>query len=186
MVFEAVLQLLHDFGFFGVVLPFLLIFSIFYAILSKTRVLGDPKEDPWVKGTVTVISMVVSFLVISYTPVVNALQTLIPQAAFLLVVLMLFLMMVAFIVPDFQTGDFLKNKWIIGIIGIIMLVIFLAIVGVSVGGEIPALHGLANVLLGNVPLQLTEGAINMLIAFAIIIGIPLVVVAMLVYSGKNN
>lgn len=182
MVFEAVLQLLADFGFFRVVLPFLLIFAIFYAVLLKTGVLGRPEEDPWTKGIAGVIAMVVAFFVISYTPVVDALATLLPQASFLLIVLMLFLMMMAFIVPDW--GDIAEKKWLVGLAAIVLIIIFLALVGASVGEDIPWLYGFAQAMTGAI--ELTPELVNLLIGFGIVIGVPILVMALIIWGAKKD
>ena len=96
---DNALILLQQFGFFRVILPFLLIWGIFYAILLKTKVLGDPAEQQ-VKNIAGVIATVAGFLFITYTPVVEAIAILLPQASFLLVVALLVLMTLAFIIPN--------------------------------------------------------------------------------------
>jgi hypothetical protein len=42
-VFEGVLVFFQDIGMYTVVLPFLLVFTLVYALLDKTRVLGIEK-----------------------------------------------------------------------------------------------------------------------------------------------
>src|SRR3989344_34018 len=121
---DSVLSLLTDFGFFRVVLPFLLIFAIFYAIILKTGVLGK-ESDSWEKPTASIISLVAAFLVIAYSPVVNALTVLIPQASFLLVIALLVLMLFTFI--GFQPTDMFgkPSKWMLVIV-IPLIIIFVA------------------------------------------------------------
>ena len=83
---------MSEFGFFRVVTPFLLIFALMYGILLHTKVLGDVTENAWVRNVAAIISLATAFLVISYTPVVDALSVLIPQASFLLVVVLFLIM----------------------------------------------------------------------------------------------
>jgi len=182
MVFEAVIQLLQDFGFFRVVLPFLLVFALFYAVLLKTKILGDP-DQPWTKNITAIISMVAAFLVIIYTPVVDALTTLIPQASFLLVIIMLLLMLVAFIVPSWGKAVEEPKWWLWIPIGVLVL-IFIAIAGFSVGPEIPWLYGISQFFMGT--FDVGPDAMNLLIGFAVIIGIPLIIIAMIVMGGKGK
>lgn len=184
MVFEAVIQLLQDFGFFRVVLPFLLIFAVFYGILLKTKILGEPDEAR-TRTIASIIAFVVAFLVIAYTPVVDALATLLPQASFLLVVIMLFLMLLAFIVPKWET-NLAENPWWWGIAAIVLIIIFLIIVGTSVGENVPVLHGFAQFMIGAIPVELTAEAINVLIGLAIVIGIPLLVIALIMIAGREK
>lgn len=184
MVFEAIIQLLQDFGFFRVVLPFLLIFALFYALLNKTGVLGQP-NDPWTRSVSTIIALVAAFLVIAYTPVVDALATLIPQASFLLVLIMLLLMIIAFIVPSW--GKAIEEpKWWLWIPVFLLVLIFVAMAGYSVGPNIPWLYGLTQFFMGAIPVELTEDAMNMLIGFAVVIAIPLIVIAIIILGGKET
>ena len=184
MVFEAVIQLLQDFGFFAIILPFLLIFALFYAVILKTKILGDPGEAR-TRTIATVIAMAAAFMVIVYTPVVNALATLVPQASFLLVVAMLFLMLLAFIVPNWETG-LAKNKLWWGFAAVALFIVFLVLLGVSLGESVPSLYAFAQFMMGRIPLELTADAINLIIGFAVILGVPLLVIAMIVLSGRGG
>ncbi len=183
MVFEAVLELLANFGFFRVVLPFLLIFALVYGVILKTKLLGEEKVA---KGIASIIALSMAFFVIAYTPVVDALATIIPQASFLLVIVLMLLMVVALAFPtafDAFTG---KPSWVLGIIGIIFVVIFLGITGYAVGDKIPALFSFSKFLMGAIPLELTPETINLLIGFGIIIGIPVIIMAIVMWpKGKE-
>ena len=57
--FEGLAQILDTYGLTDVLLPFLLIFVIFYAILQKTKILGDTK-----KNLNIVVAIVVALLVV--------------------------------------------------------------------------------------------------------------------------
>jgi len=179
-----VMTLLDQFGFFRVVLPFLLIFSLFYAILMKTKVLGEPK-DPWMKSVPAIISMAAAFFVISSTPVVNVLLALMPQASFMLVIALFLMMIITFVGGGDTLTGLTKNKWVIGSIGIILIVVFLGIVG-SATPNIPILSGLAQALMGNLALpELTAEAVSTVIAILVIFGIPAIIIG-LVITSKNT
>ncbi len=172
---DNVIYLLQQFGFFRVVLPFLLVFAIMYAVLVKTKVLGDPATSAIAKNASAIIAFVAAFFFIAYTPVVDALAVLIPQASFLLVVALLVLMMIAFVWPGYGTAA--PNPWVWGIFLLVIVGIFVAIVGASVGENIPILGGLAKALAGEV--ELTQEQVSFLVGLIIIIGIPLLIVWML-------
>lgn len=182
-LFAAPMQLLANFGFFRVVLPFLLIFALIYGVIIKTKVLG---EEKMAKGVAAIIAMSVAFFVIIYTPVVNALAVLIPQASFLLVVVLMLLMMLAMIFPQFF--DYFKEKpsWILGVIALVFIVIFLGITGYAVGDSVPWLNTFSKLLMGAIPLELTPETINLLIGFGIILGIPIIILAIVMWpKGKD-
>ena len=90
-------QFLKDFGLFDVVLPFLLVFSIVFAILEKTMILGSEKvgDKTIPKRTInTMVAFVVGMIVISMNEVVNAINEALPNVVLLLVILISFLMLV--------------------------------------------------------------------------------------------
>jgi|SRR3989338_142866 len=177
---DNVLSLLQQFGFFRVVLPFLLIFALFYAVILKTGVLGK-EADKWTKSTASIISMVSAFLVIAYTPVVNSLMIIIPQAAFLLVIALLVMMLFTFI--GFKSEDMFgkPSKWT-WLIVLPLILIFLGIIGFSVGPEVPLLYGISQGLMGGV--ELTPETINLMIGLGIVLGIPIIIVVAVVWGSK--
>ncbi len=184
---DNVLSLLDAFGFFRVILPFLLIFAVVYGILLKTKVLGDPSSGSasQVKSVSAIVSLAVAFLLIGYSPVVSALAVLIPQASFLLVVALLVLMLLAMFGVDVSGEKFWETKWHMWAVGIPILVIFLAMVGAATGNSIPALAGLTNFLIGaGGPID--PQLFNTLLGLAVVIVIPLVVIALVVWGGKSS
>jgi len=142
---DQVLSLLQNFGFFRVILPFLLVFAIIYAVLAKTKVLG---EGGSAKSANTIIALVAAFLVIAYTPVVDTLATLLPQASFLLIVVVLLLMVLGLFGITFEKDIMGKTPWWILIIVIPVVILFVAMIGVSAGSNIPILYSFSQMLLG--------------------------------------
>ena len=159
---DNALGLLQQFGFFKVVLPFLLIWAIFYAILLKTKVLGDDSQQT--KNIAGVIATVAGFMVITYTPVVEAIAILLPQASFLLVVALLVIMTLAFIVPNWtEQVNTLKGKHLV-VLSVFIMLIFLGIIGFAVGDKVPALYSLSALLSGQIAFAIPEEALNTMIA----------------------
>lgn len=181
---DNVLTLLAQFGFFRVVLPFLLIFSLVYAVLMKTKVLGEPTEG-WVKGTSAAISLAIAFFVISSTPVVTLLMTLVPQASFILVVALFLLMIITFTIPKNVLDGALDAKWLIPIV-IVLIIVFLGIIGAATP-DIPFLSGIAQFLMGNVALpELSSDVVNLIIAVIVMFGIPAVIIGMIIWSNREG
>jgi len=181
---DNALGLLQQFGFFKVVLPFLLIWAIFYAILLKTKVLGDDSQQT--KNIAGVIATVAGFLVITYTPVVEAIAILLPQASFLLVAALLVIMTLAFIIPDWEE----KVKTLRGphlvVISVFILLIFLGIVGFAVGDKVPALYSLSALLSGQIAFAIPEEALNTMIALGLVLGLPLAVILFMTRHEKKK
>jgi hypothetical protein len=184
-VLDNVLGLLAEFGFFRVVLPFLLVFGIFYAVLLKTGILGS-KEDDWTKGISAIIAFVAAFLVISYTPVVDALITLIPQASFLLVVVMLLLLLLAFIGVPVQKWT-KETRWYAWIFIIPLVIIFLGLVDYATGFQIPGIHSLTTWFIGSQGVGAASSeTMSTLLGLGIVLGIPLLIVALIVWGGPSK
>lgn len=94
-LFEGMLVLLDKMGFFTVVLPFLLIYTVMFAILEKTKVLGSIKLDneEYPKST---YNAVVSFTMAMFFVVVGNLTDVLRK--FLTIVAFIILFIVAAVV----------------------------------------------------------------------------------------
>lgn len=178
------MQLLQSFGFFQVILPMLLIFAIFYAVLIKTKVLGDPSESH-VKGICALVSFIAAFMVISYSPVVVLLQPLLAQASLLLVIVMLVLMIFAFV--GFNTESILStpSAWMWTLVAI-FIIIFLGILDVS-GLHIPGIHQIVLAFAGQPvggEIVITQETWNWIIALALFVILPIAVIALVVKKSE--
>jgi lysylphosphatidylglycerol synthetase-like protein (DUF2156 family) len=173
---DTVITLLQNFGFFRVILPFLLVFSIIYAVLIKTEVLG--KEGPG-KSASIVVALVAAFLVIVYTPVVNALATILPQAAFLIIIVVLVLMVLGLfgVKMEKYTGE--ANYWMLGL-GLIIAGLFVIMIGVAVGPSVPALYMISQAFLGAIPItgEISADTVALLVGAIIILSIIIGVIYM--------
>ena len=106
--FYGLASLLEDSGFFEYALPFLIVFAIIFGILEKVKIFGSEKTDG---GPRTGINAVVAagfglYLIVS-TDVVEKVFVLIPKVGLLLILVLSFLMMVAFFMgeePKFGGG----------------------------------------------------------------------------------
>jgi hypothetical protein len=166
--FDNVLALLQTFGFFRVVLPFLLVFAVIYAILMKTGVLGD-KDKGSTKTISAIVGLVFGFFFIAYTPVVNAIAILLPQASFLLILVVLIMMVISLLGFKFEDTFGKPGAWMWGI-AIIIILIFVAIAGFALGPSVPALYWFSQLAAGTIALDIPAETQAFLIALAIIIG----------------
>src|SRR3989338_872567 len=95
--FRETFTFLEKIGVFDVILPFLLVFSITYAILEKTRVLGTEVVDGKTytkKNLNSLTSFAIAFFAVASAQVVNVLTQISANAVILLFTSVLFLMLV--------------------------------------------------------------------------------------------
>jgi uncharacterized membrane protein len=107
--YDIFINLLTQIGFFNIILPFLLIYSIIYGLLAKYKIIGDPyKSDAEGKATRSLISMIAAsmgFFVVGAANVVLEMLTLIPY--FVLFILTIFLLLLS-ISPFITSGGEIK------------------------------------------------------------------------------
>jgi hypothetical protein len=126
---SSAVDFLKDFGLFDVVLPFLLIFAIVFALLEKTRVLGTEEVDGKAlprRSINTLVSFAMALLVVAADQVVSTINEAIPHVALILVGLVSFMLLVGSL---YKEGEFDLKKhhkpWILGFMGAILVVVLL-------------------------------------------------------------
>jgi len=126
--FRQVLDFFDKIGLFDVVLPFLLVFTIVFAILEKTKVLGteDIEGKRYTKKNLNAIaSFVIAFLVVASSQLVEIITKVSSNAVVVLFLSVLFLLLVG---SFHKEGEpiFLEGGWKV----VFMIIVFLAIVGI--------------------------------------------------------
>ncbi len=180
------IEIFRAFGFFNVILPFILVYAIVFGVLLKTGIFGDAKNDT-TRNVSNIVALTTGFFVISATDVVEQMMGIIPQATFMLVIVSFLLMIYAMLGLNADHGlfgeksIFEKLKYLS--FGVILLVFLLMIDAGSPTG-IPILRGLNEILLGNAAFGVGHTqAINMLIGLTFAVGIP---IAIIFFLSKDN
>ena len=137
------IEFLRDFGLFDVILPFLLVFTITFAVLEKTRILGSIKvhgTDDSIpnKNLNSMVSFSIALLVVATANIVRTINESLPNIVLLLVAAISFLILIGVFVKD--ELDFTKehrawNKWFIVIMFIGVILIFLNAIYMDKSGE---------------------------------------------------
>lgn len=128
------IELLQKFGFFQVVLPMILVFAVIFGILEKFKIFGEDRTN-----INAVVAFVIAFFTITSTPIVEAMNNLIPQTSLLLVVALLAIMLFAFFGLNPQDKFEGMGKWAwLG--ALVLIIIFLGILDASFGWNIPGVH----------------------------------------------
>lgn len=130
-VFRGVIDFLNQIGVYDIILPFLLIFTIVFAILEKTKVLGLEKvegKEYTKKNLNAMVAFVIAFLVIASTQLVAVINSVMANVVLLLILAVCFLMLVGVFFGDkeFTLKDFPAwTKFFMVLMFIGVVVIFL-------------------------------------------------------------
>ena len=101
---------LRDFGLFDVVLPFLLVFAIVFAILEKTKILGQEEGGAPKRNINSIVSFVIALLVVSTNKIVTALNEALPNIVLLVVILVSFLLLIGVFSKSEELDFYAKHK----------------------------------------------------------------------------
>lgn len=127
-VFRGIIEFFDKIGIYDVVLPFILVFTIVFAILEKTKVFGTIKigqETYTQKNLNAMTAFVVSFLVIASSKLVAIITEVSSQMVVLLLGAVFFLVLVGSFYKEGE-GVFLEKGWkslfmIIMFVGLVMI-----------------------------------------------------------------
>jgi hypothetical protein len=126
-IFGGVIEFLNRLGIYDIILPFLLIFSILFAILEKTKVLGydEIQGQKYTKKSINaIVAFVISFLVVASSNLVRVINEAIANIVLLLIIIIMFLMLVGTMFGDKEVTLENYPNWI----KFFMILIFLGIV----------------------------------------------------------
>lgn len=131
---DAAFEFLQRFGLFKWILPFLLVFTVVFAILEKTRILGTEgsgAEAEAKKNLDAMVAFVIALLVVVATEIVGFINTALPRVVLLLVVSLSFLLMIGiFFKPGEDLYDKLKGGWNTAFMIAMLLAVVLIFMGV--------------------------------------------------------
>jgi len=147
MAFADILELWKSYGVFEFYLPFVLMFAIFYGLLSKSKIFGDEGKEPRVRN-VNVIVSVVAALFVMVSPVGISLTTFFgtffTQTMVVLTTMLCFVLIFYMIIPHASVDAVLKDpskyvKYLIPFALLAVLAIFFGsggpdIFGIKIGG----------------------------------------------------
>jgi len=108
-----------------VLLPFLLIFVVVFAILQKTEILGKGKRQ-----IDAIVALVIGLIVVAFGYAVGFIIQIIPILAMTAVVILVFMILYGMV---FSQGEFRMNKYLQGgfgiVIGIVVIISVLVLTG---------------------------------------------------------
>lgn len=171
-VFANAIQFLNELGLYDVVLPFLLSFTIVFAILDKTRVLGEDDIDGHKyskKNLNALVAFCVAFFVIASSTLVATINKAIGQIVILLLIVVFYMVLIG-VFHENGKSLFLEGKWRLGfmialLIGIIL--IFMNSIPVNKDG-MSVLEWVYRFVLGNIDTGVVSAVIFLVFIIIII------------------
>ncbi len=112
--FGEVIEFFNNIGVFDVVLPFLLVFTIVFALLERTKVFGTEKiegKEYTKKNLNSVAAFVMAFLVVASSNLVEIITEVSSKFVVLLFLVVLFLLLVGSFFKEESHGVFLEGGW---------------------------------------------------------------------------
>jgi hypothetical protein len=119
-------------GVYDVILPFLLVFTIVFAILEKTRVFGyeEFKGEKYTRKNLnSIVAFVIAFLVIASSKLVEAITRISANMVLLLILIVFFLLLVGTFYGK-EEDVALKGKWRV----FFMVIVFIGILLIFLDG----------------------------------------------------
>jgi len=112
--FREIIEFFESIGVFDVVLPFLLVFTIVFALLERTKVFGTEKiegKEYTKKNLNSAASFVIAFLVVASSELVQVITEVSSKFVVLLFLIVLFLLLVGSFFKEEPHGVFLEGGW---------------------------------------------------------------------------
>jgi len=173
-------DIIEAFGFFNVVLPFILVYALVYGVLIKTD-LFNFKSSPQGQNVSNVIAMASAFFVVASTDIVNQMLGIIPQATFMLVVLLFILMI--FAMMGVSDNDWFGNNSLFGrfkgVLAIIVVSVFLLMIDAGSPKGIPIVRQFNELLLGKSTFMVGSEALGTLIGVSMVLLFPVIIIIFL-------
>ena len=173
--FRSAIDFFGQIGIYDVILPFLLVFTITFAILEKTKVLGfEDKEQKYTRKNLnSMVAFVIGFLVVGSSKLVGIINQTVSQVFLLILISVLFLMLMGTFLGDKEMKFERKDSWFI-FFAVVMLaaivLIFLNAITTSSGKTwLSVIWGYA----GN---NLNSGIVGTIILILVIVGMMYYVV----------
>lgn len=112
----SVIATWQEIGVFGVLLPFVLVFALSFAVLQKTKILGDHKNLN------VIVSLVLGLLFLQNVYLVEKIQLFLPNVSFAVLVFLALLLLVGVFAGDKLSEWTSKWKWFAVVAATIALV----------------------------------------------------------------
>lgn len=162
-VTQTFISVLNQYYVFTLILPFFLIFSIIYMLADYTNILKIDKDDEQGRKITIVFSIAFSLMAIENQTVMEYLLNFLPNASFVILSILLFIMVISLYKQDKNIPGWIKGMAMLTVV-LVMLILALAGMGIGLSGS--------GISVGN----LIEQIINSVVFWIIILFIIFIIV----------
>jgi hypothetical protein len=134
MDFREIIEKLQDIHFYDVVLPFLLVYVIVYAILQKTKIFkveGEGASNKHLNAAHVIISVVFGLFAVVSLQTVMYMQNLILNISLFLIFILVVLIMLGMVFGEDYKKLFIENgkikSWAAWVVGILIFIVALGV-----------------------------------------------------------
>ncbi|MBU0461462.1 MAG: hypothetical protein KJ574_02640 [Nanoarchaeota archaeon] len=121
----GIAQFMVDVGLLDVILPFMFVFTIVFAMLQKTKVFGTYGKEPK-RNINAMVAFIVAFFFIASLARVQILTSIVQKLALVVVAIICVLLLTGFWGKEV---GFLKFKWVYALLFVVVLIIFATSLG---------------------------------------------------------
>ncbi len=167
--FGRSLEFMAELGIFDVVLPFLLVFTMIFAFLEKTKIYGTDKfkteggtvVDMPKKNLNAMTAFVIAFFVVASAQLVSMISQVVSQAVLVIVLIFLLLLTLGSFHEQTDKPFFIKGKWAI----FLQIIVFVSIALIFLNAL-----GWLDLVFGFLASSLTNEAVASLLLVLVLIG----------------
>ncbi|MBI4151799.1 hypothetical protein HY496_02410 [Candidatus Woesearchaeota archaeon] len=168
-IFRGVIGFLEKLGVYDIILPFLLVFTLVFAVLEKTKILGveKVKDQEYTKKNINaMVAFVTAFLVIASAQLVAVISSVMANVVLLLVLSICFLMLVGSFYADQQFSLEKSPKWV----KFLMVLMFIGVVVIFLNalGWLETVFGVFYLMFTNLDAEWAAGLLFLLIILGFI------------------
>ncbi len=122
--FRAIIENLDKIGFYDIILPFLLVYAVVFAILQKSKIFEGGSSDKKLSSNVNaIVALVFGLFVVGAYNVITVIQAVIIKTVLIIIFILCVLIVLGFIFGDKYTELFADKK----VKAILAIVIFLTV-----------------------------------------------------------
>ena len=158
----------REFGLFDIILPFLLVFTLVFAILEKTKIFGTEEDGKTPRKNLNaMVGFVVGLLVVATARVVSIINKALPNIILILVISISFLILLGSFVRSGELDFSEKHKYFYGFV---LVALFLAVILIFLAAiELDSGQSVLDYIIGFILTEWSGAVFGSIIIFIVVI-----------------